>query len=103
MYGIRNCDTVKKARAWLDARNVSYELHDYTIAGVGRPGAVEQLLPAERRFRKLPESRKAGLDEARAVALMVEYPSAIKRPVVEVARQLVVGFKPELYGAQKWK
>jgi len=75
MYGIRNCDTVKKARAWLEARGVAYEFHDYKLAG---------------------------LDEARALALMVEYPSAIKRPVVEVDGRLLVGFNPELYSAQHW-
>jgi arsenate reductase (glutaredoxin) len=112
MYGIRNCDTVKKARAWLEERGVPYQFQDYKVAGVdarrlqrwAKALGWEKLLNRSGpTFRKIPESRKTALDEARALALMVEYPSAIKRPVVEFDGGLVVGFKPELYSAQKWK
>ena len=111
MYGIRNCDTVKKARAWLEARGVAYEFHDYKLAGVDRErlarwarmvGYEKLLNRAGPTYHKIPEPRKAGLDEARALALMVEYPSAIKRPLVEVDGRLLVGFNPELYSAQHW-
>ena len=103
LYGIRNCDTVKKARAWLDAAGISYDFHDYKTAGVDRTrleGWVERLgwegllNRAGTTFRKLPEADKADLDAARAVALMCAQPSMIRRPVVEAGDALLVGFKP---------
>src|SRR3982750_2592061 len=106
IYGIRNCDTMKKARAWLDAHGVSYEFHDYKLSGVSREtlarwaGVVgwETLLNrAGTTFRKLPDSAKAGLTEARAMKLMIEQPSMIKRPVLEQGRTLLVGFDAERY------
>jgi Spx/MgsR family transcriptional regulator len=106
LYGIKNCDTMKKARAWLDAKGVPYAFHDYKAEGVDRArletwaGSVgwETLLNrAGTTFRKLPDADKAGLDEGRAIALMFDQPSMIKRPVLDLGGRLVVGFKPELY------
>jgi arsenate reductase (glutaredoxin) len=103
LYGIPNCDTVKKARAWLDARNVAYRFHDYKKAGVdearvtawvAKRGWEAILNRAGTTFRKLSDIEKEGLDEAKAVRLMLEQPSMIKRPIVEGAKGgLLVGFK----------
>ena len=110
IYGIRNCDTMKKARSWLDAHGVSYTFHDYKRSGIDRAtlekwaGVVgwETLLNrAGTTFRKLPDSAKAGLTEARALKLMLEQPSMIKRPVLERGKTLLVGFNPEKYAALK--
>jgi len=109
LYGIRNCDTMKKARAWLDARGVKYTFHDYKVSGLdhdrlaawSRQVGWEKLLNrAGTTFRKLPPPEQAGLDEEKAIALMLAQPAMIKRPVLEGAEQLLVGFKPELYAAQ---
>jgi arsenate reductase len=106
VYGIRNCDTVKKARAWLDAHGVAYGFHDYKTAGVdldrlaGWADVVgwEVLLNrAGTTFRGLPDAEKAGLDRAAALMLMAAHPSLIKRPVVEHGGDVLVGFKPERY------
>lgn len=103
LYGIPNCDTVKKARAWLDARGVDYAFHDYKKAGIDAPrierwiaaaGLDTVLNRAGTTFRKLPEADREGLNQARAVALMIAQPSCIKRPIVEHAGGLLVGFKP---------
>lgn len=103
LYGIKNCDTVKKARAWLDAAGAAYVFHDYKTAGVPEHklrGWVDQLgwepllNRAGTTFRQFPEAEKAGLDAGRAIALMLAHPSAIKRPVVERNDLLLVGFKP---------
>lgn len=108
LYGIRNCDTMKKARSWLDGRGVKYEFHDYKVAGIGRDrlerwcrevGWEALLNRAGTTFRKLPEQQKSPLDERRAVALMMQQPSMIKRPVLEWDGPLLVGFKPEEYAA----
>jgi arsenate reductase (glutaredoxin) len=106
IYGIKNCDTMKKARAWLDAKGVPYAFHDYKVDGIDRPrleawaGSVgwETLLNrAGTTFRKLSDSDKAGLDERKAIALMLAQPSMIKRPVLDLNGRILVGFKPELY------
>ena len=111
MYGIRNCDTVKKARAWLDKHGVEYEFHDYKLAGIdadrlnrwsGELGWETLLNRAGTSFRTLPDSQKQHLEEKKALALMLTRPSVIKRPVVEVGGRVVVGFKPELYSTIKW-
>lgn len=101
-YGIPNCDTVKKARAWLDARGIAYTFHDYKKEGADpakltrwvRERGWETLLNrAGTTFRKLPDADKQGIDAAKAVKLMLEQPSMIKRPVVEYPGGLLVGFK----------
>ena len=106
IYGIRNCDTMNKARAWLDSHHVAYEFHDYKTAGIersqlerwAREAGWETLLNrAGTTFRKLPEADKAGLNEKKALALMLAQPSMIKRPVLEAGGKLLVGFKPETY------
>ena len=108
IYGIKNCDTMKKARAWLDKTGIAYEFHDYKTAGVerarlegwvGKIGWETLLNRAGTTFRKLPDTDKQGLDEAKAVALMLANPSMIKRPVLEAGGKLLVGFKPENYEA----
>ena len=106
MYGIRNCDTVKKARAWLDARGVAYDFHDYKTAGIDgarlRAWAAELgwerlLNRAGTTFRKLPDADKAGLDRDKAIALMVAHPSAIKRPVLDLGGRRLLGFDAAVY------
>jgi Spx/MgsR family transcriptional regulator len=104
VYGIRNCDTMKKAFAWLDARGIAYEFHDYKKAGVP-PGKLKawaktagwEKLANTRgpTWRKIPEDERANLTEARALALLEKNSSAIKRPIVEAGRGLLVGFVPE--------
>jgi arsenate reductase (glutaredoxin) len=106
IYGIKNCDTMKKARAWLDKHGVAYDFHDYKTAGVdraslegwAREAGWETLLNrAGTTFRKLPEKERDGVTEKKAIALMLEQPSMIKRPVLDVGGKLLVGFKPEQY------
>jgi arsenate reductase len=110
MYGIKNCDTIKKARTWLEAHGVAYDFHDYkasgidadTLRGWAKQVGWEVLLNrAGTTFRALADADKADLDEARAIALMVAQPSMIKRPVLESAGPLLVGFKPDTYVAAK--
>jgi arsenate reductase (glutaredoxin) len=108
IYGIKNCDTMKKARAWLDGHGVAYDFHDYKAAGIER-GRLEDwakavgwetlLNRAGTTFRKLPDADREGLTEAKAIALMLEQPSMIKRPVLDLGGKLLVGFKPESYEA----
>lgn len=108
LYGIKNCDTMKKARAWLDQHGLVYNFHDYKTAGIDRDrlsrwvskvGWEVLLNRAGTTFRKLPDAEKEGLSEKKAVALMLAQPSIIKRPVLEEGNTLLVGFKPELYEA----
>jgi arsenate reductase len=108
VYGIPNCDTVKKARTYLDGRGVTYAFHDYKKAGVekadlkrwsGQVGWEILLNKAGTTFKKLPDADKADIDEAKAIALMQANPSMIKRPVVEGGKTLLVGFKPDIYDA----
>ena len=109
IYGIKNCDTMKKARAWLDKRGVDYAFHDYKTAGIER-AQLEQwakqvgwdtlLNRAGTTFRKLPDKDKNGVDAKKAIALMLREPSMIKRPVLDLGRgKLLVGFAPEIYAA----
>ncbi len=107
IYGIRNCDTMKKARAWLDKAGVDYTFHDYKTAGIEREKlerwakkvSWETLLnKAGTTFRELPDKDKDGLTEARAIRLLLAQPSMIKRPVLELGGgKLLVGFRPEIY------
>ena len=108
IYGIKNCDTMKKARTWLDARGVAFAFHDYKTAGIDEKTLrnwVKQtdwetlLNRAGTTFRKLPDADKTGLDEAKALALMLAHPSMIKRPVLDVDGVLHVGFKPDIYAS----
>ncbi len=110
LYGIPNCDTMKKARSWLEAQRVEYEFHDYKKAGIERAkleswlkavGWEVLLNRAGTTFRKLPDAAKVNLNEARAVKLMLEQPSMIKRPVLERGKTVLVGFSPEKYAALK--
>jgi arsenate reductase (glutaredoxin) len=106
IYGIKNCDTMKKARSWLDDRGVKYAFHDYKAVGIDRErlehwcgelGWEVLLNRAGTTFRKLPEQAKQALDARKAVTLMLAQPSLIKRPVLDHHGHLVVGFKPDLY------
>lgn len=109
IYGIKNCDTMKKALAWLDAQGVAYEFIDYKKAGV-----VDKLLPDWNRragwqallntrgmmWRRLSDEERAEVDEAKALALMAEYPTLIKRPVADTGTNLLVGFDATQYTAE---
>src|SRR3954470_5985568 len=106
IYGIKNCDTMKKARAWLDGHGVPYGFHDYKVEGIDRARLVkwakqvswETLLNrAGTSFRKLDDADKANLIEAKAIALMLAQPSMIKRPVLDLGGKLLIGFNPEVY------
>lgn len=107
IYGIKNCETMKKARAWLDKRGVKYAFHDYKTAGIDRDRLEkwtkkvgwETLLNSNgMTFRKLPDKDKKNLDAKKALALMLARPSMIKRPVLDLGSgKLLVGFKPDVY------
>lgn len=108
LYGIKNCDTIKKARAWLDAHHVAYTFHDYKTSGIDRThleawceahGWETVLNRAGTTFKKLPDADKAGLTEARAIRLMAAQPSMIKRPILTIGRTSLVGFTPDRYAA----
>lgn len=110
MYGIRNCDTVKKARAWLERAGVDYEFHDYKSAGIDRArlqawcrelGWEALFNRAGMSFRNLPEKDRSDLTEAKAMKLMLANPSLIKRPVLDLGARRLVGFKPGLYDVLK--
>jgi arsenate reductase len=109
IYGIKNCDTMKKARAWLDSHGVAYSFHDYKAEGIAKDklkkwiddlGWEVLLNRAGTTFRKLPDSDKEGLNERKAIALMLAQPSMIKRPVLDRGGKLLVGFKPEVYAKE---
>jgi arsenate reductase len=109
IYGIKNCDTMKKACAWLEKHGVAYDFHDYKTTGIEperldrwckKVGWEALLNRAGTTFRKLPDKDKAGLDAGKAMKLMLAQPSMIKRPVLDLGGgKLLVGFKPEDYGA----
>ncbi len=108
MYGIKNCDTVKKARAWLDAQGIPYAFHDYKTTGIDEPrlrgwakelGWEKLLNRAGTTFRALPDADKQDLDEDKAVALKLAQPSMIKRPVLDLGARRLLGFKPDIYDA----
>ena len=106
LYGIKACDTMKKARSWLDEHGVDYAFHDYKTVGIDRAslekwcaehGWEVLLNRAGTTFRKLDEAQKTGLDEHRAIELMLAQPSMIKRPVLDLGDKTLVGYKPERY------
>ena len=106
MYGIKNCDTIKKARAWLEGHGIAYAFHDYKLRGIDRAtlegwiakaGWEKIVNRSGTTFRKLPDELKDGLDAERAIQLMIDQPSMIKRPLLDVDGRLVVGFNPETY------
>ena len=108
LYGIPNCDTVKKARTWLDAQGLAYAFHDYKKSGADpaklalwctAAGWDKVLNRAGTTFKKLPDADKADIDQAKAVGLMTANPSCIKRPVLEHSGGLLVGFKPDEWEA----
>lgn len=108
IYGIKNCDTMKKARRWLDDHGVEYGFHDCKLSGIDRDhldrwcadaGWQTVLNRAGTTFRQLPDEAKANLDQEKAITLMLAQPSMIKRPVLEGDGTLLVGFKPEVYAA----
>ncbi|WP_328799405.1 ArsC family reductase [Sandaracinobacteroides hominis] len=110
IYGIPNCDTMKKARIWLDGAGVAYRFHDYRREGVTEAdlrrwcaalGWEKVLNRAGTTFRKLPEADREGLDADRAIRLMLSQPSMIKRPILEGPGVLIAGFKPEIYASLK--
>ena len=111
IYGIKNCDTMKKARAWLEKQSVDYQFHDYKTAGiekerlegwVKKAGWETLFNKSGATFKKLPDKDKEGITEAKAIKLMLGQPSMIKRPVLELARgRLLVGFMPEEYAELK--
>ncbi len=109
LYGIKNCDTVKKARAWLDAQSMEYRFHDFRKDGLDSD-VLEQweaalgwealLNTRGTTWRKLDESQREGVDRAKAVALMLAQPSLIKRPVVESGTKTLIGFNAETYAKE---
>jgi arsenate reductase len=108
MYGIKNCDTVKKARAWLEARGITYDFHDYKIAGIDAArlrgwaaelGWEKLLNRAGTTFRKLPDAAKEGLNEDKAVALMLAQPAMIRRPVLDLGDRRLAGFEAAAWAA----
>jgi arsenate reductase len=112
IYGIKNCDTMKKARTWLDTHGVTYAFHDYKVSGIDRErvaawckavGWERVLNRSGTTFRKLSESERANLSEAKAIDLMLAQPSMIKRPVLELGRKVLVGFSPETYAQEVGK
>ncbi len=109
IYGIKNCDTMKKARAWLDDHGVAYAFHDYKSSGIDKDrlkawsdevGWETLLNRAGTTFKKLPDADKDGLTEKKALALMLAQPSMIKRPVLDLGKKRVVGFKPDVYAKE---
>lgn len=108
LFGIKACDTMKKARTWLDEKSVNYDFHDYKAVGIDREHLTQWcnehgwqvvLNRAGTTFRKLDDAQKADLDQEKAIELMLAQPSMIKRPVLDLGGKTLIGFKPELYAA----
>ena len=108
MYGIKNCDTIKKARTWLEGHGIAYDFHDYKASSIDRKsleswikefGWETVLNRAGTTFKKLPDADKEGLDAEKAITLMLAQPSMIKRPMLDLGSRRLVGFKPETYEA----
>ena len=108
IYGIKNCDTMKKAFGWLTSHGIAYDFHDYRAEGVDaktvkawcdKVGWEKVLNKASATFKELPEADKTGLDEDKAIALMTRQPTMIKRPILIVGETILNGFKPAMYEA----
>lgn len=108
VYGIKNCDTIKKARKWLDENNISYQFHDFRIDGIDRNIIEKWLQPLDwnvllntrsTTWRKLPEQDRTGMNKSKAITLMLAQPTLIKRPVLSVKNRHHVGFKTDQYEA----
>ncbi len=108
LYGIKNCDTMKKAWSWLDAHKVPYVFHDYRVSGIDKAhleawcrelGWEKVLNKGSTTFRELPEADRQGLDEQKAIALMLAQPTMIKRPVLDLGDRRILAFKPDVYEA----
>ncbi|MBX9912972.1 MAG: ArsC family reductase [Pseudomonadaceae bacterium] len=106
LYGIKACDTMKKARSWLDQQSIGYVFHDYKTLGIDQAnlqkwcnehGWDKVLNRSGTTFRKLDEAQKTDLNQDRAIALMLAQPSMIKRPVLDLGPRTLLGFKPEIY------
>ncbi|MFT3997768.1 MAG: arsenate reductase [Asticcacaulis sp.] len=106
LYGIKNCDTMKKARVWLEAHGLAYDFHDYKASGIdeahlrawaAQVGWLVLLNKAGTTFKALPDADKTDLDEDKAIGLMMRQPSMIKRPVLDRDGGITVGFKPDIY------
>jgi Spx/MgsR family transcriptional regulator len=109
LYGIKNCDTCKKARAWLDNSHIVYQFHDYRVDGLTQKqlqgfaatlGWEKMLNRSSTSWRQLTPEQQADLTEAKALQLMLAFPTLIKRPILDTGRELLLGFKPELYQTQ---
>ena len=109
IYGIKNCDTMKKAMTWLDEHGIAYEFIDYKKAGVAeshlpdwnrRAGWKTLLNTRGLMWRKLDEAERADVDETRALTLMSRHPALIKRPVLDTGKALLIGFAPETYASE---
>ncbi|WP_163835010.1 ArsC family reductase [Spartinivicinus ruber] len=106
LYGIKNCDTVKKAKKWLDEQQIAYEFHDFKTAGIRRDIIAQWLTQLSQEllinkrgttWRRIPENQKANLTDDKAITLMLANPSVIKRPVLDNDGNISVGFSPESY------
>ena len=109
VFGIKNCDTMKKAFAWLEANSLDYEFIDYKKAGIAeshlpdwdkRAGWETLLNTRGLMWRKLTDEERSAVDRKKALNLMIQYPSLIKRPLLVTGSQLIVGFSPENYAEQ---
>jgi len=106
VYGIRNCDTIKKARGWLDREGIAYDFHDYKTMGIDAErlkawckefGWETILNRSGTTFRKLPETKRENLDLDKAIELMLAQPSMIKRPIIDTGGRRIVGFSSQVY------
>ena len=106
MYGIKNCDTVKKARKFLDARNVDYSFHDFREDGINtiqlsawaaELGWESLVNKRSTTWRNLPDETKENINEMLALMVMEDQPTLIKRPVLELSDRVLVGFNEKTY------
>jgi len=112
MYGIPNCDTIKKARTWLDGRGIPYRFHDFRAEGLDKAtlegwvvkvGWQVLLNKSSTTFRGLSDADKQDMNEDKAKALLLAHPTMIKRPVLDMGGKVLVGFKPDVYVAELGK